>query len=255
MNARNHAWIAARPVAHRGLHDAARGIIENSIAAARSAVAAGYAIECDVQRTKDGELVVFHDESLERLTESAGRVCDFTADALARIALRGSSEKIPRLADFLAAIGGNTPLVVEIKSDFDGDLTAARRAATLLAHYHGPVAVESFDPEPMAFLRENAEALGVSHIPLGMVAEARYDQDDWPALTAAQRAELTHFLHYSRTRPDFISWNVADLPHAIPLLAREGLHIPVTTWTVRSREQAGRARQWTDQIVFEGFAP
>jgi len=247
--------MIARPIAHRGLHDRARGVIENSIGAARAAIAAGYVIECDVQRTSDGHLVVFHDDRLERLTSSAGRVCDFTAKELSSLALRDTNEMIPRFADFLAAIDGKTPLVVELKSDFDGDLTAARGAAKLLAHYDGPAVLESFDPAPMAFLRANAEALGVAHVPLGIVAQARYDEDEWTNLTPAQRVELTHFLHYPRTRPNFLSWNMADLPHAIPLLAREGLEIPVTAWTVRSREEANHARQWADQIVFEGFAP
>lgn len=249
------AQLIAQPIAHRGLHDAARGVIENSIAAARAAIAAGYAIECDVQRTKEGELVVFHDDTLERLTDSAGKVGDKNADELTRLTLRGARDAIPRFADFLAAIDGRTPLVVEIKSDFDGDLTAAQRVAEHLARYEGPVAVESFDPEPMAFLRAQGAALGVAHVPLGMVGEAHYSETDWPRLSSAQRVELTHFLHYSRTRPDFISWSVNDLPHAIPLLAREALHIPVTTWTVRAREQAARAHPWADQIVFEGFTP
>ncbi|MGE5389162.1 MAG: glycerophosphodiester phosphodiesterase family protein, partial [Hyphomicrobiales bacterium] len=70
-------WLTARPIAHRGLHDALNGVVENSIAAARAAIAASYGVECDVQRTKDGDLVVFHDDTLERLTSRDGRVCDF----------------------------------------------------------------------------------------------------------------------------------------------------------------------------------
>lgn len=255
MSGRDLSWLTARPIAHRGLHDASRGVIENSIAAARAAIAGGYAIECDVQRTKDGDLVVFHDDTLERLTASAGRVCDASAEALERIRLRGADETIPRFADFLAAIGGRTPLVVEIKSGFDGDRTTARRAAELLAAYEGPAAIESFDPDPIAFLRESADAWGIGHVPLGMVGEARYETDDWTALSAERRTEMTHFLHYPRTRPEFLSWNIADLPHAIPLLAREALRIPVTTWTVRSPKQAAFANRWADQIVFEGFNP
>jgi hypothetical protein len=144
---------------------------------------------------------------------------------------------------------------VELKSRFDGDLTGARRAAALLADYAGPAVVESFDPEPIAFLRAHAAALGVAHVPLGIVGEAVYTPEDWPMLSAAQRLEMTHFLHYPRTRPDFLSWNVADLPHAIPFLARAALGVPVTVWTVRTPAQASDAAQWADQIVFEGFAP
>lgn len=254
MNARDHSWLA-RPIAHRGLHDAARGVIENSISAARAAIEAGYAIECDVQRSRDGDVVVFHDDRLERLTAGGGRVRDHSAAETTRIALRGANETIPRFADFLDAIAGRVPLVVEIKSDFDGDMTAPQRVAQLLATYKGPVVIESFDPDTIIFLREQAGALGVAYLPLGMVGEARYDYGEWTALPDEKRVEMTQFLHFKRTRPDFVSWSVADLPHAIPLLLRDGLHIPVTTWTVRATDQAAFATKWADQIVFEGFAP
>jgi glycerophosphoryl diester phosphodiesterase len=245
-------WLTVRPIAHRGLHG--HSLVENSIGAARAAIAAGYAIECDVQATKDG-LVVFHDEALERLTTQVGRVADHDTQSLTVMPLRGSSETIPSFDAFLTAIDGRTPLVVELKSAFDGDLTVAERAAERLARYHGPVVVESFDPELIAFLRANGDALRVSHIPLGIVGEADYDQAEWPMLTPDRRMEMTHFLHYPRTRPDFLSWRAANLPHAIPFLAREALRIPVTVWTIRSPEQAATARQWADQIVFENFMP
>lgn len=248
-------WLTARPIAHRGLHDAAAGVIENSIGAARAAIAAGYAIECDVQATRDGDVVVFHDDTLERLTAAQGDVRDLDARALAALTLNGSHETIPLLGDFLAAVSGRTPLVVELKSRFDDDMTAARRVSAALAAYSGPVVVESFDPEPIAWLRANATALGVAHIPLGIVGEASYDEGEWLSLPAARRAEMTHFLHYPRTRPDFLSWRVADFPHAIPFLARAALGIPVTTWTVRSPTQAASAAAWADQIVFERFRP
>jgi glycerophosphoryl diester phosphodiesterase len=254
-HARNLASLTARPTAHRGLHDRAKGVIENSFSAAKAAIAGGYAIECDVQLSSDGELVVFHDDSLERLTEATGLVSDLSTRDLTAIRLRDSADAIPTLSDFLSLIDGHTPLVVELKSTFDGDLRAARRAAELLAPYAGPVVIESFDPAFIACLRKEGDALGVAHIPLGIVGEAAYDSPEWAALSPAQRAEMTHFLHYPRTRPDFLSWNVSDFPNAIPLLLREGLRLPVTVWTVRSREQATRASAWADQIVFEGFSP
>ncbi len=255
MTSRTPDWLVARPIAHRGLHNASEGVVENSIAAARAAISGGFGVECDVQPTKDGDLVVFHDDTLERLTERDGRVSDFEARELATVPLRGARENIPTFAALLAEIGGRTPLVVELKSLFDGDLRGAKRAAALLAPYSGPVVIESFDPEPIAFLRANARALGIGHVPLGIVGEAQYSPQDWPMLSDAQRAGMTHFLHYPQTRPDFLSWNVADLPHAIPFLARTALAIPVTTWTVRTPAQARVAGQWADQIVFENFRP
>ncbi len=255
MSAPDLSWLIAQPIAHRGLHGSSPGVAENSIAAARAAIAAGYAIECDVQRSSDGVAFVFHDDTLERMTAGVGKISSHTAQELSRLTLRGGDEPIPRFDDFLTAIGGKTPLVVEIKSFYDGDTKAAQAAAQSLARYMGRVVIESFDPDIVAFLRAQGVALGVSHIPLGMVGEARYAPDEWPDLTPAQRRDMTHFLHYSRTRPDFLSWKIDDFPHAVPALLRDGLKLPITTWTVRSSTQAVDSRQWADQIVFEGFLP
>jgi glycerophosphoryl diester phosphodiesterase len=242
-------------IAHRGLHDERVGVIENSISAARAAIAKGYAIECDVQLTRDADVVVFHDDTLERLTNAKGPLDQLSATEVTGLSLSGGADRIPLLSDFLSAIDGKTPLVMEIKSHFDGDLRLARGVSQLVSRYQGPLVIESFDPDPIAFLRAEAEKLGVADIPLGVVAQAHYEAGEWPDLSAEQRSELTNFLHFSRTRPDFLSWNLADLPHAIPLLFREGLNIPVTVWTVRSQHQADLALRWADQIVFEGFVP
>jgi glycerophosphoryl diester phosphodiesterase len=248
-------FLRARPIAHRGLHDAAAGVIENSLGAARAVIRGGYAIECDVQLSRDGEALVFHDDDLLRLTGKEGRLRDFPAAALIAAPLLGSAETIPTLADFLAAIGGAVPLIIELKSDFNGDIALARRVAQLVAGYAGPVVIESFDPEPMIFLRNNRTAFGLDAVPLGLVAMARYEAVDWPTLAPQRRRELEALTDFARAKPEFLSWNVADLPHATPLLCRDGLGLPVTVWTVRSAEQALEARRWADQIVFEGFAP
>lgn len=249
------APIFTRPIAHRGLHNAARAIVENSISAARAAIAAGYGIECDVQLSQDGDVVVFHDDALERLTQDTGLVREKSGAQLRAQKLNGGDDHIPGFDAFLGVIAGRAPLVVEIKSAFDGETLTAQRVAESLAFYDGPVAIKSFDPAMIAFLRAEGRNLNVSHIPLGVVAEAHYDTDDWSSLSARQRQEMTHFLHYPRTRPDFVSWSVNDLPNAIPFLARAGLHLPVMTWTVRTQAHASLAAQWADQIVFEGFDP
>jgi glycerophosphoryl diester phosphodiesterase len=249
------SWLVERPIAHRGLHDAAAGIVENSLAAARAATLRNYAIECDVQLSADGEAVVFHDDTLERLTEARGRLDARALDELTGLTLRGSDETLPTFSRLLETVAGRAPLVVELKSRFDGDTSLARRVAELVAGYDGPVALESFDPDPIAYLRANGAALGVGRAPLGMVAQARYDAAEWPELPDARRAELAQWLHFSRTRPDFLSFNVDDLPGAVAVLFREGLKRPVTVWTVRSAAQARAAARWADQIVFEGFAP
>lgn len=248
-------WLTARPIAHRGLHDHAKGVIENSISAAKAAASAGYAIECDVRLTLDGEPVVYHDFSLERLTIGEGRLDARSSAELTRFSLARTRDTIPLFTEFLSAIGGTTPLIVSIKSNFDGDLRLTRRTAEIAAAYRGPLALKSFDPEIVAYLRESRDALGIAHIPLGVVAQPVYESPQWSMLSAARRSELTNFLHYPRTRPDFISWDASALPHPTPFLCREGVGLQVMTWTVRSQEVADSVASWTDQILFEGFTP
>ncbi|MBV9066570.1 MAG: glycerophosphodiester phosphodiesterase [Methylobacteriaceae bacterium] len=246
-------WLTARPIAHRGLHAPESGIVENTLSAAQAAIERGFSIECDVQLTNDGDAIVFHDFTLERLTNARGEVLGTSAAALSGLTIKDSKERIASLVAFLDVIGGRVPLIIEIKSQFDGDWRLGERVAKVLATYEGPVAVKSFDPRVIAHLRENAERLGTSRYPLGIVAEARYD--DGKRLPRAMKESLTAFLHYPQTRPDFLSWRVDDLPHAIPFLLRTQLDTPVIAWTVRREEQRALAAQWADQILFEGFLP
>ena len=246
-------WLTSQPIAHRGLHDRTRGIVENSRAAALAAVEQGFAIECDVQVTADGEAMVFHDFDLDRLTSASGRVDATSAGDLTKLTL-ASGEPVPTLRDFCETVAGRVPIVCEIKSRFDGDMRLAERVATLVSDYAGPICLESFDPRVMAHLRHHRRRLRIPHVPLGMVAQARYDDpaDEWAHLSAADRRALAQFLHFGETQPEFLSFGVGDLPHAVPLLCRSGLGLPVTVWTIRSAEERGLALQWGDQIVFEG---
>ena len=249
------AWLTARPIAHRGLHDCGRGpLVENSPSAARAAMARGYAIECDVQLSGDSEAMVFHDFTLERLTAQQGRMDAFTAQQLCGLSLRGGADAITTLPAFLALIDGATPLVCEIKSRFDGDMRLAERVAACAAAYDGPLCIESFDPLVMAHLRAHGAAFGIAHAPLGMVAQADYDGEDceWSHLDAAHKRALAQFLHFEQTRPDFLSYGLRDLPHAVPHLCRAGLGLPVTIWTVRTKAERALALRNGDQIVFEG---
>lgn len=248
------AWLIARPIAHRGLHARENGIIENTLPAAQAAIDHGFSIECDLQTTADGEAIVFHDFALERLTTERGEVAEKTVGYLSGLTLKDTRDRMPTLAALLEVIGGRTPLIIEIKSRFDGDWRLAERVAAVLAEYEGPVAIKSFDPHIIAHLRDNADRLGTRARPLGLVAEARYD-DHKPPLPLATRENLAAFLHYPQTRPDFLSWRVDNLPHAIPFLLRTQLDTPVIAWTVRREEQRALAAQWADQIVFEGFVP
>ncbi len=243
-------WLVRRPIAHRGLHDRAAGRIENTPAAALAAIGHGFAIECDAQLTADREAVVFHDFTLERLTGTSGAVANRRASELAETSLRDSPDGIPTLAAFLGLIGGRVPLVCEIKSRFDGDMRLADRVTEIAGAYDGPLALKSFDPMVVAHLRARALPW-----PLGIVGEAEYTAPEWCTLSPGRKRDMAAMLHFGETRPDFLSYRVADLPHAVPFLCRTAIGMPVMTWTVRTEEQRHRAATWADQMVFEDFVP
>ncbi len=245
--------LMARPIAHRGLHDRTRGIIENSHAAFSAAVVGQFGIECDVQITRDGEAVVFHDYDLDRLTGESGRVDSRTAAELSAITLKGSSagNGVFSLLSMLDLVAGRVPIVVEIKSRFDGDLRLTRRVADVMNRYKDhPLTVESFDPRIVAALRMMAP-----DIPRGFVGMAVYDYPDYEHVPPDEKRAMAHLLHFGEMQPDFLSWNVKDLPHAGPFLCRSALGIPVSTWTVRTQADVAKASAHADQIVFEGFVP
>jgi glycerophosphoryl diester phosphodiesterase len=250
------AWLIERPIAHRGLHDEAKGVIENTLGAAEAAIAAGFAIECDVQVSRDGEAFVLHDETLDRLTGASGAVSAKSAAEIVALRIKGSDEPPRRFEAFLKVVAGRTPIICELKSRVDGDWRVGDRVIALAAAYDGPLALKSFDHDLVAYLRLRRPRTRLGELcPIGIVAEASYDDPIWAFLTAEQKQDWTDFDHFDRLRPDFLSWNVNDLPHKVPFLMKELHGAPVMAWTVRTAEQREAARKWADQIVFEGHEP
>jgi glycerophosphoryl diester phosphodiesterase len=241
-------WLIAGPITHRGLHDRASGVIENSASAFAAAIAAGYAIECDLQLSADNQPMVFHDERLERLTGAAGFVRERTAHDLQTLPLTGGSDRMQTLPELLDQVQGRVPLVIEMKSHFDGDVTLAERAAALVAEYDGPAALMSYDPDLVSHL-----ARAWPEIPRGIVAD-RMTHSEWAALPLPRRLAMRNFTHLPETRPHFLSYEAAGLPAAIARAFRQAGR-PVICWTIRSEQQAMRATRYCDQITFEGFRP
>lgn len=244
------AGFLRRPIAHRALHDRAAGRPENSPAAIRAAIEAGYGIEIDLQLASDGVPMVFHDETLERLTAETGPVSARTAAELGRIRLRDGADTIPTLAEVLALVGGRVPLLIEIK-DQDGALgpaVGALEAATarLLADYAGPVAVMSFNPHAIAELARLAPA-----VPRGLVTSA-YDPAEWAPLPAATCAHLRAIPDFDRVGASFISHEAEDLhrPRVAELKAQGAA---ILCWTIRSPKDEAAARQVAENVTFEGY--
>jgi glycerophosphoryl diester phosphodiesterase len=243
-------WLTARPVAHRGLHDVARGIIENMPAAAQAALNANFAIECDIQLTADGEAMVQHDDALGRLTEGSGALLGKTAAELKAVRFKNTDERMMTLGDLCALVAGRVPLVIEVKSHFDGDRRLVKRMAEVLATYSGPAVGMSFDPDQVLALREI-----MPQLPRGIVAEREYTEADWPEASVEQRRGMMHLRHAFRTRPHFVAYWVNELPAMAPWIARNIFGLPLLSWTVRTPEQRARAARYADQMIFEGFLP
>lgn len=239
------------PIAHRALHDRTQRRPENSPAAIRAAVAAGYGIEIDLQLSADGTPMVFHDETLDRLTAEHGPLNARPAADLTRIALTDADDPIPTLAATLALVAGQVPLLIEIKdqsltlSETDGRLEAA--TAALLRTYEGPVAVMSFNPHSVAHMARLAPT-----IPRGIVTSA-YDPDDWHPLPPEICARLREVPDYDPTLSSFISHEAKDLSRPrVAQLKSQGAAI--LCWTVRSPQAEAEARRIADNITFEGYA-
>jgi glycerophosphoryl diester phosphodiesterase len=154
------------------------------------------------------------------------------------------------LAGLCALVAGRVPLVIEVKSHFDGDRKLVARMAEVLAAYRGPVVGMSFDPDQVLALRELAPGLA-----RGIIAERSYEEADWPGTTPAQRQGMLHLRHAFRTRPHFVAYWVDELPAPAPWIARNIFGLPLLTWTVRTPEQRARAARHADQMIFEGFRP
>ena len=243
-------WLTARPVAHRGLHTDAAGVIENTESAFRAAIDGGFAIETDLQISADGEAMVHHDFALGRLTLGSRQLAAMTAAGLKEVPFKDTADRMMTLGELCDFVAGRVPLVIELKSRFDGNLSLVKRAAAVLRTYAGPGALMSFEPAPIAALREIAPGL-----PRGIVAERRYQDPEWGGLGASQKRSLAFLLHAFRTRPHFIAYHVNDLPSPGPWIARNVFGLPLLTWTVRSDADRARAKRWADQMIFEGFRP
>ena len=243
-------WLTARPIAHRGLHAAAAGVIENTASAFTAAIAGNYGIETDLQISADGEAMVHHDDALGRLTQGSGRLADMSAAQITAVQFKATTDRIMTLGELFVLVAGRAPLLLELKSRFDGDARLPQRVATVLAGYAGLAAAMSFDPFLIEAFRNSAPAL-----PRGIVAERHYSGHDWDRMNGADKLRLAFLLHANRTRPHFLAYSVKDLPALVPWTARSIFGLPLLTWTVRSADDRARAHAYADQMIFEGMRP
>ena len=231
--------------AHRGLHDESRA--ENSMSAFSAAIDKGFGIELDVRLSKDGELVVFHDDTLDRVCGIEGRVDSFTAEELAKMSLSGTKDGIPRFSKVLELVDGRVPLLVEIKEDM-GNSKVSEKCADMLSRYNGDYIVESFNP---LSLRNSKKAL--KNIPHGVLSHKYYAYSKY-------RKPLYFLLQVLVTnclcRPAFVAYDHRHFRCVSLRIVRKLFRVTTFAWTIRSADEELMAyRHGFDGIIFENYVP
>ncbi len=230
--------------AHRGLHG--NGVPENSLAAFALACEAGYGIELDVQLSRDGEIMVFHDYTLERMTGDPRKLSELSAAALGELHLAGTKETIPSLAQVLRLVDGRVPLLIELKGE-DLNTALAPKLAAMLGDYSGPYCIESFNP---LLLRDIQKHLPQAYCGLLYTNVVR-DKKKASLINILLSAMALNVL----CRPQFIAFNEADR-HSLPVRLTTGLyHAPKFVWTVRSEASLNMAHQCGECPIFEHVRP
>ncbi len=232
--------------AHRGLHDNASQAPENSMPAFKKAVEAGYGIELDIQLTKDQQVVVFHDDLLQRVCGVEGKVSDYTYEQLQEFRLCKSEERIPLFTEVLKLVDGKVPLIVEFKGNDSTDTSLCPVGAEILGNYKGLYCVESFNPLMVAWFRKNR-----SQVVRGQLAERFFSNTKKTALYFALQNLLLNFY----TKPDFIAYKWSDRKTLARKLCRRLYGTTAVTWTIQSQEALEVSRKSFDLFIFDSFIP
>jgi len=232
--------------AHRGLHDNAGDAPENSMAAFKKAVEAGLGMELDVQVTKDGIPVIFHDFTLERICGVEGKVVDHTYEELQAYTLCQSKERIPRFSDLLQTVNGRVPLIVEIKAE-TADVSGCAAIDELLRAYRGAYCIESFNPMVLWWFRRHHGEVVRGQLSSNFRKEGEY----WNVLYFA----MTHLLFNFLTKPDFIAYNHKFSEEPGRRLCRRLYRHPAAAWTVRSEKDLQALKGKYDVFIFDSFLP
>ena len=238
----NFSWLC-QPFAHRGLHDYSSHIIENSGAAILLAIQKKYAIEIDLQASLDHEPMVFHDLSLERLTNLGGKLREKHSKELKEITYKNSSDKILSLSDILLLVNRQVPILIEIKKSDCNEILFCQNIAENLRNYKGLYAVMSFHPNLIYNCLEV-----FPDMPRGLIfSNYKRNRYAWPRF-------LMLWSSWQRLiAPQFIAYDVKDIAGITPYIIKHVLGLKLLTWTVRNQTQLKSLQSWVDAPIFEGF--
>lgn len=230
--------------AHRGFHDNAGPAPENSLLAIQLAVEKGYGIEFDIRLSKDGQLVVFHDETLKRTSGIDQNIEELTYEDLLAYSLFNSQERIPLLSQVLSEVAGRVPLIVELKSEGMEVADLCRRTIAELDVYEGLFMVESFNPLVVAYFRKNR--------PTYIRGQLSGNLGDRKGIIyIAVRYLLSNVL----ARPDFVAYDHLYQNNLSLQLLKSVFGIPLVSYTVKSSEEYEKNKSMFDLQIFEGFDP
>lgn len=233
--------------AHRGLHDNASEAPENSMAAFRKAVEAGFGMELDVHISKDGVPVIFHDFKLERICGVPGCVEEYTYEELQQFTLCNSQERIPRFEDFLAMVQGKVPLIVEIKSESFRVADVCEKIDGLLRAYQGAYCIESFNPLVLWWFRLHHGGVVRGQLSSNFRKDGGY--------THVMYFFMTHLLLNFLTKPDFIAYNHKFYKEPGRTICKKLYKRPAAAWTIQSQEELEAMRGEFDVFIFDSFRP
>ncbi len=231
--------------AHRGLHDNETKAPENSMAAFRKAVEAGFGIELDIQLSKDKVPVVFHDMTLKRICGVEGKVCNYTYKELQQFPLCQSQERIPKFEDVLNMVGGQVPLIVEFKGE-SIDVRLCPIADRLLRKYQGVYCMESFNPLMVAWYRKNH-----GDIFRGQLSEKFFTNGKKRMMHLVLQNLLLNFW----AKPDFIAYNCKEHNALARRICCGFYGATAVAWTIKSKEELAEMKKHFDLFIFDSFVP
>lgn len=232
--------------AHRGLFDNNTDAPENSLAAFRKAVEAGYGIELDVQLSKDNQLVVFHDASLKRMCGVDGNVWEYTLEELQQFKLADSTETIPTFKDVLATVDGKVPLIIEYKLDVP-QTKVCELANEQLKKYSGTYCIECFHPLAVLWYKKNRPDVIRGQLCMEYWKEEKYKGKLMFLL-------LSYLVTNVATRPDFIAYQHSDASNLSRRICAK-LGALSVAWTIKNQEQFEEAKKHFDLFIFDSFIP
>ncbi len=235
-----------RPVAHRGLHSKP-SIPENSLAAFARAADKGYGIELDVHLLSDGNLAVFHDNTLTRMTGKQGKIKDLVTEQLKEYKLENTDEYIPTLSQVLSLVNGRVPLIIELKLEAN-TRQLCKAVLSNLKGYSGAYVIESFDPRPLIWLRKNRPGLTRGQLAQGLTKKDL-------SLFNVGRFVLSNLLLNFLTKPHFIAYKFSDRKNLSNRICTRLFGSKSVLWTITSYEDFITAERENAISIFEGFLP